>query len=287
MQTLSAVYQEYQDLREMNPKPSEQSVKRLIEVVGDLPIDQYTRSHAKEFLQSYSNQKTSTQRRRLQCLAAIMNYAFYEYGIDKRNPFARIIIKGEGRDVTTRQPFSKDELKTLYRECLSYGQLRLILPILGETGCRLSEVLGLMKDDIVDEDGLLVIHIQENRCRGLKTTGSERSLPIVSKSARKALQTLLELSQGNPYLFPRYASKEEFKAATASATLSKHLKKDYGGKTAHCLRHSMRDRLRDADVPLEAIDAIGGWAGVRGAGSKYGQGYSTRKLAEYLERVVI
>ena len=82
----------------MNSKPSEQSVKRLIEVVGDLPIDQYTRSHAKEFLQSYSNQKISTQRRRLQCLAAIMNYAFYEYDIDKRNPFARIIIKGEGRE---------------------------------------------------------------------------------------------------------------------------------------------------------------------------------------------
>ncbi|MCH2096143.1 MAG: hypothetical protein MK160_13670, partial [Rhodobacteraceae bacterium] len=42
------VYQEYQNLREMNPKPSEQSVKRLIEVVGDLPIDQYTRSQAQE-----------------------------------------------------------------------------------------------------------------------------------------------------------------------------------------------------------------------------------------------
>ena len=104
MQNLSAVFQEYQDLKDISPKPSEQSVRRLIEVVGDLPIDQYTRSHAKEFLQSYSKQKTSTRRRRLQCLTAILNYAYYEYDIDKRNPFARIIIKGEGKDATPREP---------------------------------------------------------------------------------------------------------------------------------------------------------------------------------------
>ncbi len=63
MEVLSAVFQEYQDLRGMNPKPAVQSVERLIEVVGDLPIDQYTRSHAKAFLQSYRKQKTSTRRR--------------------------------------------------------------------------------------------------------------------------------------------------------------------------------------------------------------------------------
>ena len=118
MEVLSAVFQEYQDLRGMNPKPAVQSVERLIEVVGDLPIDQYTRSHAKEFLQSYSKQKTSTRRRRLQCLTAIMNYAYYEYDIDKRNPFARIIIKDEGKDATPREPFTGDELEKLYRDCL-------------------------------------------------------------------------------------------------------------------------------------------------------------------------
>ena len=32
MQTLSAVFQEYQDLKEINPKSSEQSVRRLIEL---------------------------------------------------------------------------------------------------------------------------------------------------------------------------------------------------------------------------------------------------------------
>ncbi len=159
MALLSEVYREFLDLKEINPKPSEQSVKRLIRVVGDLPVDQYTRSHAKAFLASYEGQKTSTRRRRLQCLTSIMNFAYWEYDIDKRNPFARIIIKGEGKDATPREPFSVVELKTLYKQSLSFGKLRLILPILGETGCRLSEVLGMLKSDVIEEDELLFISI--------------------------------------------------------------------------------------------------------------------------------
>ena len=61
VQPLSAVCQDYQDRKDINPKRSEQYFRRIVEVVGDLPIDQYTRSHAKEFLQFYSKQKTSTR----------------------------------------------------------------------------------------------------------------------------------------------------------------------------------------------------------------------------------
>jgi integrase len=52
---------------------------------------------------------------------------------------------------------------------LSFGKLRLILPILGETGCRLSEVLGAVKEDILSVDGYLVLHVRENSCRSLNT----------------------------------------------------------------------------------------------------------------------
>ena len=144
MPNLSTVASEYLDLKEINPKPTEQSVKRLIEVAGDRHVAEYDRSHAKAFIASYSEYaKTATVRRRLQCISAILNYAYYEYDIEKRNPFARVIIKGEGKDSVSRQPFSVAELKQLYLASLSFGGIRLILPILGETGCRLSEVLGV------------------------------------------------------------------------------------------------------------------------------------------------
>ena len=144
-----------------------------------------------------------------------------------------------------------------------------------------------MKQDVIHTEDLLVINIRENDCRGLKTDNSKRSLPVVSDSATKALQKLLEAQSDSPYLLPRYASCGYLNSATASATLCNYLKQSFDGKTTHCLRHSFRDRLRDCDVPLEAIDALGGWSNVGGVGTKYGKGYSTRKLAEYLERIAI
>ena len=217
----------------------------------------------------------------------MFNYAIYELDLPHRNPFARIIIKGEGKDTIPREPFSVAELKKLYSASLAYGQLRLILPILGETGCRLSEVLGLMKQDVIHTEDLLVINIRENSCRGLKTENSKRSLPVVSDSATKALQKLLGATSDSPYLFPRYARDGHLNNTGASATLCKHLKKSFDGKTNHCLRHSFRDRLRDSEVPLEAIDQAGGWSSVGGVGTNYGKGYSMPKLADYLRRIAI
>ena len=129
--------------------------------------------------------------------------------------------------------------------------------------------------------------IRENDCRGLKTDNSKRSLPVVSDRATKALQKLLEAQSDSPYLFPRYASCGNLNNTGASATLCKHRRKYYNGKTAHCLRHSFRDRLRDCDVPLEAIDQAGGWSSVGGVGTNYGKGYSLPKLADYLRRIAI
>ncbi|MDC1455654.1 tyrosine-type recombinase/integrase [Amylibacter sp.] len=51
--------------------------------------------------------------------------------------------------------------------------------------------------------------------------------------------------------------------------------------TAHCLRHTFRDRLRAAEVPLEAIDQLGGWSSISTIGSSYGQGYLIEHLRAY------
>jgi hypothetical protein len=53
------------------------------------------------------------------------------------------------------------------------------------------------------------------------------------------------------------------------------------------LRYTFRDRLRAVEVPLEAIDQIGGWSSVSNTGSSCGKGYTVEHLRRYMEQVAI
>ena len=73
----------------------------------------------------------------------------------------------------------------------------------------------------------------------------------------------------------------------ASAALNKRLKKDFNGLTAHCLRHTFRDRLRAVECPLELIDQIGGWRSITTVGAGYGEGYNIDRINFYFEKLAI
>lgn len=153
------------------------------------------------------------------------------------------------------------------------------MPLLGETGCRLAEIVGLELQDIDMQNEL--VHIRPNSIRRLKTPNSERTLPLIGYAKIAMEQALKDCDE--KHLFPRYVRAGRCKADYASAALSKWLKKDFNGLTAHCLRHTFRDRLRAVECPLELIDQIGGWSSVGTVGSKYGQGYDLNALREQLE----
>ena len=228
--------------------------------------------------------KTATIRRRINSLSAILNYAYAELDFDKRNPFTRLIIKNEGDDISKRGTFTNDQLLWGYEKALASGsQIKLLMPLLGDTGCRLAEIVGLELQDIDMEQEL--IHIRPNTIRRLKTKNSERTLPLVGY-AKTAMQQAISDSD-EKYLFPRYVRAGRCKADHASAALSKWLKKDFDGLTAHCLRHTFRDRLRYSGCPLELIDQIGGWSSIGTIGSKYGMGYDLKTIKKHLLRCSI
>ena len=62
--------------------------------------------------------KTATIRRRINSLSAIINYAYSELDLDKRNPFTRLFIQNEGADVFKRGTFTNDQLKWGYDKAL-------------------------------------------------------------------------------------------------------------------------------------------------------------------------
>ena len=282
---LSEMANEYLSLRKIDTAPPLLALETFIRLAGDRDVVSYTRDDAKLFVDVLSSQsnKTATIRRRINCISAILNYAYAELDVDKRNPFSRLFIKGEGQDVHRRGTFSIDQLKQGYEHALSSGsQIQLLMPLLGEIGCRLAEIVWLELDDIdMSED---VIHIRPNSIRRLKTSNSTRTLPLVGY-AKEAMK--LALQQADEYcLYPRYLKDGTCRATHASNALGKWLKKDFG-LTAHSLRHTFRDRLRASGCPLELIDQIGGWSSIGTIGSKYGHGYDLDAVRDQLKAIIL
>ena len=277
---LSEMAEEYLALREIDQVPPRTAVATFISLAGDRDVGTYTREDAKLFVHHLHlrGNKTTTIRRRINSLSAILNYAYAELDLDKRNPFTRLIIRNEGQDAQKRGTFTNEQLKDGYDKAIASGsQVKLLMPLLGETGCRLAEIVGLEIRDIDMKNEL--IHIRPNSIRRLKTSNSERVLPLVGY-AKVAMKLALKHADSH-CLYPRYLKDGTCRASHASNALGKWLKKDFG-LTAHSLRHTFRDRLRASGCPLELIDQIGGWSSIGTTGSKYGQGYDLDALKEQI-----
>ena len=281
---LSEIATEYVGVKGIDPRPPRIALQSFISLAGDRDVGEYMREDAKLFLRhlEMSGNKTATIRKRINSLSAILNYAYAELDLDKRNPFSRLFIKGEGEDSHKRGTFTNEQLKWGYDKALASGsQIKLLMPLLGETGCRLAEIVGLKLEDIDLANDL--IHIRANSARRLKTKSSQRTLPLVGY-AKLAIEQALEQGDST-YLFPRYIRDGKCYATHASNALNKWLKKDFDGLTAHCLRHTFRDRLRTVECPMDLIDQIGGWKSINSIGNGYGEGYDIERIRHQMTKI--
>jgi integrase len=114
-----------------------------------------------------------------------------------------------------------------------------------------------------------LIHIRPNSARRLKNKTSERVLQLVGYARTAMVQAMSQAD--DDWLFPQYIKAGHCYATHASNAVNKWLKKDFGGLTVHCLRHTFRDRLRAIECPTDVIDQIGGWSR-KGVGESYGRG---------------
>jgi integrase len=283
---LSEMAAEYLALKQIDQTPPRVALSTFLSLAGDRDVSEYTRQDAKLFVHhlEMKGNKTATIRRRVNSLSAILNYAYSELDVDKRNPFNRLFIRNEGDDVFKRGTFIKEQLKLGYAKALAAGStVKLLMPLLGETGCRLAEIVGLRLDDIDLENDL--IHIRPNSVRRLKNKTSERVLPLVGY-AKLAMEQALSQADDD-WLFPQYIKSGHCYATHASNAVNKWLKRDFGGLTAHSLRHTFRDRLGAVECQFDMIDAIGGWKSVTSIGNSYGRGFTMKQHRQYLEKIMI
>lgn len=283
------LYQELEDEPEGSKEHAarQRAVSRFIEHAGDMPAEKYSRENARSFIETLAKQdlKSGTIKRYINYISPVFNMAVREYELGCKNIFERVRIPGLGKDTKERYPFTSDELIVVQRACADKDDdIRWLAALLSDTGMRLAEGVGLEREDIDLSGPVPVVHIRPNSIRGLKTAGSERTVPLVG-AAKWAAVRLLETQQG-PMLFPRYASAEAFKPTHASNTLKKWFASLGIEKTAHSFRHSMRDRLRNVGAPSELADRVGGWSR-KNVGEGYGQGYSRSVMHRWMSQIVL
>lgn len=250
------------------------SIGYLLEVSEDKAIDTYERKDAnalREYLKSRGLAKESIARN-ITNVRAVINFALREHGLATNSAFSGVYL-GEADAPKKRYVPTALELGKLQELCRTQDdELRWIIGIIINTGMRLSEVVGLSKDDLFLESDVPHLRVVPRSWRRLKTSSSERSIPLVGVSLWAA-QRASEVSE-NHFTFPNYCSEIKVSSNSASAALNKWLQHKINNRlVVHSLRHVMRDRLRNIECPVDIIDEIGGWS--RGTiGDNYGLGHS-------------
>jgi integrase len=255
-------------------------------ILGDIPLAEITRDMARNFVKARLEEgvKTASVRRELNTIQAALKVAIREKSLKLENHFEGLAIPGQGRDSKKRESLSQNEHSALIKRCLqSSGDVRVLTLLCAITGARISEIAGLRVSDVDLSAEVPHINISDYGNRTLKTPNSRRLVPLVQQGA-EVMSLYLKTLTG-VYLFPRYANERGVNSNAASATVNKFIRTLAPEKTSHCLRHTMMDLCRLANVPDSVALEIGGWSG-QSIGHSYGHGYSLIQKREALTRAL-
>lgn len=250
--------------------------KMVFDVLGDRPLRQYKRRDVAEVIRQAlaKGLKTATVDRRLHTVRAAVNDLIRDYELeDSRNPFKEYKIPKKGEDAEKRGTLNCEQVQKLrefvHRDDHKNNTSANLLGLMLDTGARVAEVTGLARGDVVLDAPVPYVHIRPNPLRRLKNKESVRTIPLVGDALFAAQRAMAE-NGTSQYLFPRYMPESGCKNDNASAAVNKLLAAR-GCKTCHWLRHTMRTRLRNANVSLDRVKEILGWTG-RTMADHYGEG---------------
>ncbi|MVA63913.1 tyrosine-type recombinase/integrase [Agrobacterium vitis] len=228
------------------------------------PLDRLTRKEAREvrdYMHRDLRMAPNTVKRYIADIRSMINLGLRENDMRAAvNPFNGLAIKIEEAAQDERMPFPEDMVNALNDRIAGHAgaDLSRIWSIIEGTGCRLSEVTGLMVDDVKLGGPIPYLNLIFHPHRRLKNRGSIRRVPLIGK-ALSAAREAVKAAGGNPYLFVQYAGvittkggkgKGKQDATFASNALMKHVREvtKEPKLVVHSLRHTMEDRMLRARV---------------------------------------
>ena len=267
-------------------RTAKRNINYVTQLLGDKAISSYSSAEAGQLRDWCIKRGMSvpTVKRVFSSLRAIINLAIAEQGLECRNPFANTFFPDDD-NAQSRQPVSIHDIRRVQSLCKEIDDdMRWLIALISDTGMRLGEASGLLKEDIKINDGIPHIDLKPHSWRSLKTKGSRRCIPLVG-AALWASKRLLVANNDSIFAFPRYCDATGCKANSASGGLNKWLHQYVPDNCViHSFRHSLRDRLRAVECPSNIVDAIGTWK-TSGVGHGYGNGYPLEVLKRWVDKI--
>jgi len=212
-----------------------------------------------------------TINKRLDVLSAVFSYGLEEDKVAK-NPFVNLRMKEARKAKSKRQPMGEHDLTKLFTGLTQGSEDFWVTMIAAYQGARQNEILQLRREDIFKERDTWVISFHDRfDDNSLKTESSVRVVPIHHHLISLGLADWVASIGKGQRLF-QSASLGIY--GNYSQTYSKHINAVFRSLRVtnhfHSLRHSFRDACREAEVPSDIADYLGGWSGSASVSRSYG-----------------
>ena len=129
------------------------NIQYVTDHLGDRPIDAYTSADAASLRDKLMDNglSVSSVKRNFSTIRSIINLTITEQGLDCINAFARTYMPDDDRQ--RRLPIPIDCIKSIQADChYADDDMRWVVALLSDTGMRLGESAGLLKENIKLDD---------------------------------------------------------------------------------------------------------------------------------------
>lgn len=290
---LSTLFEEFERLnlaanKDLSPdqkrkwrNPKLRAIANFVDVIGDMPLIEVTRSHALTFRTWWQDRileedlEIGTANKDLGHLNVMFKAVDRIHHLGLQPVFAELRIAGErtGQRTAFAPAFVQDQL-------LAEGALdglnpeaRAIVYLIVETGLRLSEAANLTAETIRLDGDIPHVMVRPDG-RRMKTDQSGRDIPLVGVS--------LMAAQAHPAGFPRYRDKAASLSAIVNKVLSGRGLLPTPNHSLYSLRHTFEDRLTKVEAPDKLAAAMMGHKFHR---PRYGVGPSLEQKHGWLQRI--
>jgi integrase len=155
-------------------RTAERNTSYVTKLLRDRPISSYSFNEASQFRDWRIGQGMGikTVKRVFASVRAIINLAISEEGFDCSNAFAKTYFLDDD-NAQSRQPVSMQDIKKVQSLCKDIDdEMRWLIALISDTGMRLGEAAGLLKEAIKLGEAVPHIVLKPHPWRTLETKGS-------------------------------------------------------------------------------------------------------------------